>query len=285
MMGAGSSLMDKIIQQAMQNSQAAAEGGRGGRGGGDGAGPSGSSSAFGGAGNVLGSEDTPSAPAAQPESSSSAGPSTGAQGAGGLTREDLLNYMSGGGNLPPGAFGGAGDDDDDDEEEEVQKRLLTFWRNGFSIEDGPLLPYDTPENKALLEAVHAGRAPPSHFGVRYDQPLEVRIAQRSQEDYQPPPKKPMRAFEGGGNRLGNVVPEVSSGSASPSMPGGFGAAGGAASSSSSGPSTTDGVGAKFEVDNNKPITSVQVRLGDGTRIVAKVNLDHTVADLRAFVRA
>jgi len=39
------------------------------------------------------------------------------------------------------------------------------------------------------------------------------------------------------------------------------------------------------VDESKPTTSIQLRLGDGTRLVARVNLTHTVADLRSFVAA
>jgi UBX domain-containing protein 1 len=36
---------------------------------------------------------------------------------------------------------------------------------------------------------------------------------------------------------------------------------------------------------NKPHTTVQIRLADGTRLVTKVNLDHTVGHLRRFISA
>ncbi|EDR00170.1 uncharacterized protein LACBIDRAFT_314730 [Laccaria bicolor S238N-H82] len=41
-------------------------------------------------------------------------------------------------------------------------RHLTFWRNGFQVEDGELMWYDDPENTAILEAINAGyvRHPP-----------------------------------------------------------------------------------------------------------------------------
>ena len=35
-------------------------------------------------------------------------------------------------------------------------RRLTFWRDGFTIEDGELRSYDDEENKEFLEAVNAG---------------------------------------------------------------------------------------------------------------------------------
>ena len=160
-----------------------------------------------------------------------------------------------GGRAPPP------EGEDKDDEQEVQQRHLTFWRNGFSIEDGPLLSYDEPANKELLEAIHAGRAPPSIFGVRYNQPLQVIVAQKTNEDYVKP-KKAARAFGGEGNRLGSPAPEVVSGSSTPSMPGGLGAR-----SSTSGPGAAS-IAPKesaFEVDESKPTTSIQLRLGDGTK--------------------
>ncbi len=39
---------------------------------------------------------------------------------------------------------------------EIVTRFLTFWRNGFSVDDGPLLSYDDPANKHILEAIHQG---------------------------------------------------------------------------------------------------------------------------------
>jgi UBX domain-containing protein 1 len=47
----------------------------------------------------------------------------------------------------------------------------------------------------------------------------------------------------------------------------------------------ENVAPRFSVDQSKPTTSIQVRLADGTRIVARVNLNHTVRDLRSFINA
>lgn len=223
---------------------------------------------FGGSGNVLGSEDDPapaensSAPSALPTQPAASGPSGGPQFAAvsPSSFDQLLAGMFGRQGAPPPQPQAEEDEDDD----EVQVRNLTFWRNGFSIEDGPLMNYDEPANKEILDAIHAGRAPPALFGVRYNQPLQVVVAQRTQEDYRPPPKKPMKAFGGGGNRLGNSVPEVStstggSGASTPAMPGGFGGGSGQGGNGTAAPAPT------FELDTNKPSTSVQIRLGDGTR--------------------
>ena len=57
--------------------------------------------------------------------------------------------------------------------------------------------------------------------------------------------------------------------------------------SSSGPSSDaaakgSGAGA-WSVDEGAPTTSVQLRLRDGSRVVGRFNLTHTVADVRAFI--
>ncbi len=39
---------------------------------------------------------------------------------------------------------------------ETATRLLTFWADGFSVEDGPLLKYDDPQNQEFLNAIKSG---------------------------------------------------------------------------------------------------------------------------------
>ncbi|KAF8592017.1 SEP-domain-containing protein [Ramaria rubella] len=170
------------------------------------------------------------------------------------------------------------------EDQEVATRHITFWRDGFSVEDGPLLRYDEPANAQLLEEINTGHAPPQILNVRVGQPVELRVTRRLNEDYIPAPARPLGTFEGQGHRLGAPVPEISGASASrdsPSIPGAFPS-----------PSTSTGAGAErtsiqtqFAVDQTLPTTSVQVRLADGTRLVARMNLHHTVGDIRNFINA
>ena len=42
-------------------------------------------------------------------------------------------------------------------------RHLTFWRDGFSVEDGPLMRYDDPNNAQILEEINSGYSHPLHF--------------------------------------------------------------------------------------------------------------------------
>lgn len=39
------------------------------------------------------------------------------------------------------------------------------------------------------------------------------------------------------------------------------------------------------MDESKPTTSIQLRLYDGSRMVARMNTTHTVQDIRRFIRA
>ena len=36
------------------------------------------------------------------------------------------------------------------------RHVLTFWRDGFSVDDGPLRTGDTPEDKAFIDGVRRG---------------------------------------------------------------------------------------------------------------------------------
>ncbi|ESK91829.1 p47 protein isoform c [Moniliophthora roreri MCA 2997] len=164
-------------------------------------------------------------------------------------------------------------------------RHLIFWRDGFTVEDGELMRYDDPNNEAILAEIHSGRAPPSILNVRPGEPVELRVQKRTNEDYVPPKRG---TFHGTGNRLGAPVPEVGgAGASSTSMPGSFPGSftTGGASSSSTPPTEKQSVATKFEVDQTQPMTSVQIRLADGTRMVCRVNLTHTVLDLRNFINA
>jgi len=104
------------------------------------------SSFFGGGGNTLGSDDAPSV--AVPDRKSSPRPS-GSRAPANRPRGMMAALGFGGGDAEQSS-------EEDEEEEEVQIRNLTFWKEGFSIEDGPLMRYDDPHNKEILEAIKAG---------------------------------------------------------------------------------------------------------------------------------
>ena len=96
---------------------------------------------------------------------------------------------------------------------------------------------------------------------------------KKESEYEPPPEPKYRAFAGEGRTLGG---------------GGGGGDGGAGSSGTTAAAAAASASAasppgEWSVDENKPVASVQLRLRDGTRLVAKFNTTHTVADVRAFI--
>ena len=160
---------------------------------------------------------------------------------------------------------GSGNTNEGIDDEEPAVRHLTFWQDGFSVEDGPLHRYDDPANQTILEAINSGRAPLSLLNVRFGQPVELLVARRTHEKYVPPPPPPAKPFEGQGNRLG--APSAGSlVSHEPQDP---------AVELPSAPSA-----GSVQVDPSQPSTQIQVRLRDGQRLIIKLNLTHTVLDLR-----
>ena len=151
--------------------------------------------------------------------------------------------------------------EEEEEEHEIVERNLTFWRNGFSIDDGPLLKYDDPQNEEFLKAINSGRAPQALLKVAHGQRVEVKVTHRMQDDFQPPPKKPVAAFSGTGNRLGSIVPGESVGSSAATPP---------------------VVPLSFSVDVSLPVTSIQIRLADGTRYLLFLRAIQSVISLKHF---
>jgi UBX domain-containing protein 1 len=118
-------------------------------------------------------------------------------------------------------------------------------------------------------------APPEVLNVRHGQPVELNIARRLDEEYVAPPPGP---FAGSGHRLGSPVPAtVPSSSSSTERP--------AASATPVAQAPSPAPPASFEVDMTAPTTSIQIRLADGTRLVSRMNLTHTVGDIRRFINA
>ncbi|KAK9480898.1 SEP domain-containing protein [Lipomyces japonicus] len=81
-------------------------------------------------------------------------------------------------------------------------RTLTFWREGFNIENGALLRYDDPANQEILRAINSGRAPLHLLDVLPGQPVDVRVERRLDEDYVAPSAS-KGGFFGSGHRLGS----------------------------------------------------------------------------------
>ena len=120
--------------------------------------------------------------------------------------------------------------------------------------------------------IRQGRAPLEIMNVDRNQEVDVKLEQH-QEKYVAPKKK-YKPFSGGGQRLGSPVPAAGSSSQTetPPVPGSF-----------VDPAPVEAAQPTVLVNDFEPTLSLQIRLGDGTRLVSRFNTTHTIGDIYSFV--
>lgn len=147
-------------------------------------------------------------------------------------------------------------------------RVLHFWQDGFSIDDGELYRVDDPQNAEILNLIRQGRAPLSIMGVQPGQEVDVEIKQHDEKYIKP--KKKYKPFEGHGNRLGSPTPGMGP------IPGAFTSETPAATTATVAPPTA-------EVDESQPTVTLRISLASGTRLTSRFNTTQTIGDVYAFV--
>ena len=153
------------------------------------------------------------------------------------------------------------------------ERRLHFWQDGFSVDDGPLYRTDDPANAEILAMIRQGRAPLHIMNVEHTQEVDVKLEQHEEKYVQP--KKQYKPFSGGGQRLGSPTPGVPLNSTTT-----------APVAMTSGTTTqTEPGGPVVDVNDSRPTLSLQIRLGDGTRLVSRFNTTHTVGDVYGFINS
>merc|ERR1719263_1489578 len=139
-----------------------------------------------------------------------------------------------------------------------QEHTITFWQNGFTVDDGPLRTAEDPANAAFLADVNRGRMPAELVGPDGNAESDVHLIDKSQEPYKPPPVT-LKPFGGAGRSMRDE----------------------AGASSTAPPPPTDAE--ELTVDPAQPTTSLQIKLHDGSRKIVKANHTHTVLQLRAHM--
>ena len=139
----------------------------------------------------------------------------------------------------------------------AQEHTITFYQNGFTLDDGPLRSADDPENAAFLAAVNRGQMPAELVGPDGEAEGDVHIVDKSGEPYKPPTvaEKP---FQGEGRSMREE-------------------------GSSSGAAAPVAEAQELTLDASAPTTTLQVRLADGSRKIVKANHSHTVLQLRSHI--
>ena len=145
------------------------------------------------------------------------------------------------------------------------------------MDDGPLFRLDDPRNAEILAQIKTGRAPMHILNVTQDQEVDVQLENHRENYVQP--KKKWTPFGGGGQRLGSPTPGGDA--AAPSSV----AAPPTASSATAPPGASGSAPPSIDVNESAPTISLQIRLGDGTRLVSRFNTSHTIGDVYEFVNA
>ncbi|KAL4655418.1 NSFL1 cofactor p47-like [Arapaima gigas] len=147
--------------------------------------------------------------------------------------------------------------------------VLKLWKTGFSLDDGELRNYSDPSNALFLESIRRGEIPLELRQRSQGGQVNLDMEDHRDEDFIKP-KVAFKAFAGEGQKLGSATPELVS---SPGLTGGHQDL--AISEAQASASVT--------VDASQPVTSIQIRLADGGRLVQKFNHTHRVSDVRQFV--
>lgn len=155
---------------------------------------------------------------------------------------------------------------------------LKMWKNGFSVDDGQLRPFDDPENRDFLRSIQRGEIPNELIRMARGGQVGLNMEDHREEEYVRPKQK-FKAFQCAGQRLGS--PDVGGGSTSSATA----VASPAAAAAASTPAPDVGGSGEFivQVDDSAPTTNLQIRLADGSRLVGRFNHTHSVGDIRTFI--
>ncbi|KOC65644.1 NSFL1 cofactor p47 [Habropoda laboriosa] len=145
---------------------------------------------------------------------------------------------------------------------------LKLWKDGFTINDSELRLYNDPGNVNFLKTIKRGEIPPE---IRQEiQGTEARV---DMEDHRHeryvPSKVKVKAFSGKGHMLGSPSPATV----------------GMTIPTDLADQTANESQAKqqLKLDESKPVTTLQIRLADGSTVKVQFNLTHTINDLRQYI--
>lgn len=142
--------------------------------------------------------------------------------------------------------------------------VLKLWKNGFTVNDGPLRSFDDPKNKEFLSSIQRGELPQEL--IRDADGGEVHLDMQDHRDEEFVPPKNKYVLYNDGYKLGSPTPTVVS-NATPNEK----------------VNNETKAKANLKLNESASSTQVQVRLSDGSRLVIKLNNSHTVRDIRSYI--
>ena len=111
------------------------------------------------------------------------------------------------------------------------------------------------------------------MNVEKNQPVDVHIVQHSEKYVA---KKKYQPFSSDGHRLGSPTPVPGPVSEATQRP---------TTTNTSASTMQQTSNPTMQINESEPTISLQIRLGDGTRLVSRFNTSHTIGDVYSFVAA
>lgn len=140
----------------------------------------------------------------------------------------------------------------------VPPRIITFYQNGFTVDQGPLRAKTDPANASFLNDMQRGIVPRELESQAQNEQVGIHVIDKRQEQYVLPA---YTAFGGEGQTMGGgqALDGIIVGADESAME-------------------------KPDVNTDAPTTVLQIRLHNGTRLRETLNLSHTVQDLQTIIR-
>lgn len=156
---------------------------------------------------------------------------------------------------PPPARSPGEDSDNEPTDDEQTMVVLHLWSEGFSLDDGSLRLYALPENERFLRAVLRGDYPEEMLDNRPR--VQLSVQDHTNESFRQLSRK---QFMGPGRSLNSPTPKLGVvATAQVELP-------------------------AVQLNEGAAITTVQLRLADGSRVAVRFNLTHNIGDLYRYAR-
>ena len=167
--------------------------------------------------------------------------------------------------VPSSAAGGSRKKQHD----ECDTVTVRVYRQGFTVDDGDLRPYEDPRNREFFESITHNEIP-AELRKQGRTMVHVNVEDHLSEDFVKRTPK-FKAFQGSGHTLGSPTPPSTG-----DVPVAPVASGNPAENEAKATSA-------LNVQQDQPSTMISIRLADGGRLSARFNLSHTVQDIRQFI--
>jgi len=156
--------------------------------------------------------------------------------------------------------------------DECDTVTVRVFRQGFTVDDGDLRPYEDPRNREFFESITHNEIP-AELRKQGRTMVHVNVEDHLSEDYVKRVPK-FKAFQGSGQTLGSPTPTMTESAPAPSA------------AASGNPAENEAKAtADLNVQQDLPTTMISIRLADGNRLSVRFNLTHTVQDIRQFIAA